>query len=405
MSICKLEINSNNYITNFHHTCNNCFHIYDISIYTSNICNENTKFEYNIPCLFCDDITIYFESKYECIIKYIKKPNNHNTSWTIDDEILLLKEVLKNKTYNELHNLLGRTKYGIEHKRHHLHKFIYNNITEFNNIEKTFLNQLELIIDSTDTFYNNINYIFTTEDQLLLTKFIDNIYIIRDEYLSKIYSSKKCIKWLENIMINENIFIQHQKNKGEYNIPNTLCKVDGYCQDTNTIYEFHGCFYHSCIKCYNENDINSLKNIQNKIIYQKTINKENFIKNLKYNLITIWEHDYKPKIKRCYNKKKKCELIDTPVSTDADKGTINSLMDPVSYNIKQEQKIEIKKEIIQIKYPEFIPDLEDVDILEYNSIDYYICKKSNNLFLATEDEEIGEFIGIFDNNLKKINFI
>lgn len=25
--------------------------------------------------------------------------------------------------------------------------------------------------------------------------------------------------------------------------------VDGYDENTNTIYEFNGCFYHGCLKC------------------------------------------------------------------------------------------------------------------------------------------------------------
>ena len=26
-------------------------------------------------------------------------------------------------------------------------------------------------------------------------------------------------------------------------------KVDGYCEETQEIFEFHGCFYHGCTKC------------------------------------------------------------------------------------------------------------------------------------------------------------
>ena len=27
-------------------------------------------------------------------------------------------------------------------------------------------------------------------------------------------------------------------------------KVDGFCGETKEIFEFHGCFYHGCTKCY-----------------------------------------------------------------------------------------------------------------------------------------------------------
>ena len=44
-------------------------------------------------------------------------------------------------------------------------------------------------------------------------------------------------------------YIQHAGNAGEYRIP-TVGFVDGYCQNTHTVYEFHGCFWHGCPQCY-----------------------------------------------------------------------------------------------------------------------------------------------------------
>jgi len=45
-------------------------------------------------------------------------------------------------------------------------------------------------------------------------------------------------------------YIQHAGNAGEFKIPETRFTVDGYAADTNTIYEFHGCFWHGCEKCF-----------------------------------------------------------------------------------------------------------------------------------------------------------
>ena len=44
-------------------------------------------------------------------------------------------------------------------------------------------------------------------------------------------------------------YIQHVRNAGEYCIP-TVGFVDGYCQDTHTVYEFQGCFLHGCPRHY-----------------------------------------------------------------------------------------------------------------------------------------------------------
>ena len=35
--------------------------------------------------------------------------------------------------------------------------------------------------------------------------------------------------------------------------------VDGFCEATNTVYEFQGCFWHGCKKCFDSDTINSKK--------------------------------------------------------------------------------------------------------------------------------------------------
>jgi very-short-patch-repair endonuclease len=36
--------------------------------------------------------------------------------------------------------------------------------------------------------------------------------------------------------------------------------VDGYCESTRTIYQFHGCFFHGCIECYDSDSTNTVLN-------------------------------------------------------------------------------------------------------------------------------------------------
>lgn len=110
--------------------------------------------------------------------------------------------------------------------------------------------------------------------------------------------SKRCTDWLNTIMQNENIFIQHQDNLGEYHIPNTKFKADGFCKTTNTIYEFHGDLWHGNpnkyephIKCNHYSDLTAGE------LYQNTMNREKQIRDLGYNLIVIWESDYINSIK------------------------------------------------------------------------------------------------------------
>jgi hypothetical protein len=83
-----------------------------------------------------------------------------------------------------------------------------------------------------------------------------------------------------------NINIQHAENGGEYTIENSKYKVDGYCKELNTVYEFNGDLWHGNPLIYNGNDMNPVTKTTYKELYDKTIKKELFIKNLGYNLIT-----------------------------------------------------------------------------------------------------------------------
>jgi len=108
--------------------------------------------------------------------------------------------------------------------------------------------------------------------------------------------SIKAIQWLEEIMKEEQIFIQHAGNVGEFKIPGTRYKVDGYCLSNNTVYEFHGDCFHGNPDLYEDEETpNFYKNhLTAKELYNNTKERENKIINLGYNLVVIWENDYNP---------------------------------------------------------------------------------------------------------------
>ncbi|MGI0076328.1 MAG: DUF7487 domain-containing protein [Nitrosopumilaceae archaeon] len=105
--------------------------------------------------------------------------------------------------------------------------------------------------------------------------------------------SYKCILWLESIMKQQNIFIQHAQNIGEYSISSTRFHVDGYCKETNAVYEFYGDMWHGNPTIFESHICcNLFSDLTASELYQKTIERENIIKSLGYNLITIWESDW-----------------------------------------------------------------------------------------------------------------
>ena len=106
--------------------------------------------------------------------------------------------------------------------------------------------------------------------------------------------SKVAISWLEYIEKTEGINIQHAGNIGEkkIKIKNKLYKPDGYYEKNNTIYEFYGDFWHGNPKLYNSEYYHPLNKVKFGDLYNKTLSREELIKNNGYNLINIWESDY-----------------------------------------------------------------------------------------------------------------
>ena len=76
------------------------------------------------------------------------------------------------------------------------------------------------------------------------TKFLkkDTIAIFNNDRQWKIKQSNVAVTWLSYISEKEDLYIKHVRNGGEKRVePYSL---DGYCEETNTAYEFQGCFWH-----------------------------------------------------------------------------------------------------------------------------------------------------------------
>ena len=110
--------------------------------------------------------------------------------------------------------------------------------------------------------------------------------------------SKISISWINYLECIINKEIQNMLSpQGEYKIPNTLYKADGYCKETNTIYEFHGDIWHGNPKIFNPNDINLVSKKTYGELYRRTQLKKEKIMELGYNYIEMWEYDWNKSIK------------------------------------------------------------------------------------------------------------
>jgi hypothetical protein len=102
-------------------------------------------------------------------------------------------------------------------------------------------------------------------------------------------TSKEAKAWLKSLNIpNLQTF---DSPDGEYKIKGTRWKADGYDPETNTIYEYHGSYFHAnpSYRGYSENEIHPFyKKLTWKQVYDKTIQRDKKILELGYNLVIKW---------------------------------------------------------------------------------------------------------------------
>lgn len=164
----------------------------------------------------------------------------------------------------------------------------------YSGLWKHLQNCIENIHETQQNIINNNN----NNKEMCLHKCIKCNKCIKKQY------SKKQIEWLELLSKMNNIFIQHAENYKEFVIPNTRYKVDGYCKKTNTIYEFNGDYWHGNPKIFNKDEFNKNTNCSFGELYDKTIKRQKLIKDMGYNLVVMWECDWK-KINNAINILKK----------------------------------------------------------------------------------------------------
>ena len=101
------------------------------------------------------------------------------------------------------------------------------------------------------------------------------------------------LEWLGFIAAKDNVNIQtalHSHGEKRVEAGGKRYKVDGFCQETRTVYEFHGCLYHSCEMCYPDRTaLNSILKRPHHIVWKKTVEKREAIMAAGYNYVEILE--------------------------------------------------------------------------------------------------------------------
>ena len=120
------------------------------------------------------------------------------------------------------------------------------------------------------------------------------------------YEQRQALK--HEITISNILFINIQTAKskqGEFKVydNNRLkYKLDGYSNVDNKkiAWEYNGCFWHGCLKCYNPSKLNPKTQESYKDLFLKTLSKKLYLESKGFTVISIFECDYNKIFKNEY---------------------------------------------------------------------------------------------------------
>ena len=143
----------------------------------------------------------------------------------------------------------------------------------------------------------------------------NTIAVFSDEQRLKTKTSNKAVKWLSWLAETEEIDIEHARNCGEKRVGNY--SVDGFCQERNTVYEFHG-FWHGkyygaslrgffslvififpsgCTTCYpNGETVNPKNDRTMQDLRDDTMEKALYLTNEGHRVAELWECELDKKL-------------------------------------------------------------------------------------------------------------
>jgi hypothetical protein len=102
--------------------------------------------------------------------------------------------------------------------------------------------------------------------------------------------SRAAQKWIESVESAEGIHIQHKPRDSHEKVIGGY-KVDGWCEETQTIYEFHGDYWHGNPKIYQwrMDEVNMSNGKTFGQLYDETCKKTQHLRSLGYRVIEKWE--------------------------------------------------------------------------------------------------------------------
>ena len=98
-------------------------------------------------------------------------------------------------------------------------------------------------------------------------------------------------QWLTSVSFTTGHTIRHQSNGREKRIGKL--PVDGWCAETRTAYQFHGCFWHGCPKCHTDPEETNPKNNKTMAELLADTKKHTTYLRRHVKVVEMWECDWK----------------------------------------------------------------------------------------------------------------
>ena len=105
-------------------------------------------------------------------------------------------------------------------------------------------------------------------------------------YRGKVNQSLIALIWLDEINVEIGGGLENECSKGK----KLDCYVDGFFN--NTVYQFHGCFYHSCPNCFHPYDYNPVTNEKCCNLYSRTKKFTYRLERVGYKVLEKWGCDF-----------------------------------------------------------------------------------------------------------------
>ena len=98
------------------------------------------------------------------------------------------------------------------------------------------------------------------------------------------------IQWLTRESERTGLSIRHQVNGREKRIGKL--PVDGWCAETRTAYQFHGCYFHGCTNCYEPQETNTLNGKTMATLLEDTKKNTAYLRR-HVHVVEMWECEWK----------------------------------------------------------------------------------------------------------------